>query len=55
MGVGRQLFHADPRAWMAEGPQYRQHKGWGKPGFAATGGLNPFRGPGSDLHRCPVS
>ncbi|GAU03592.1 hypothetical protein BSLA_02r0612 [Burkholderia stabilis] len=51
IGLGRQLVHADPRAEMAEGPQYRQHKGQGKTGFAATGGFNPFRGPGSDLHR----
>jgi len=36
---------------MAEGPQYCQHKGWWDIWRTATGGLNPFRGPGSGLHR----
>ena len=39
---------------IAGGPQRRLHKGYGGC-LKATGGFNPFRGPGSGLHRYTVT
>jgi hypothetical protein len=48
--IGQRIHRNTSVHDIAEGPQYRLHKGCGCRSKAASG-FNPSRGPGSGLHR----